>query len=790
MHRVGTWLHPRRLNASASTQSLDSLVERQNLEAAMHAAIMILNDDVDGAEEGLGSGNSSFHLLGRGVVTFLRATLGFEHDVMKEASDRLTDAEATATNDYNKAQRDDQAYHSSIYLAGSEFSLVIAMSQMMSAVVAVLSESLTESIKGFYKLRKAFVTLNALVEMEEKFMTNNHRLSVVESDAHSSEIFSHNKPNDSSSNFPNGTLGSSLSVAGTGGASSAPVSPTALSRASAMTCQDDEASEGEDDFYDADESHDSVEALEQYNGHIFGGLQRGRSFTPEVISPHISKPPFSAPPVSDLKDLNHEIQNGSVTLDTDPRSTIFTSPVDSFIHSGANSCLGTLQVLLSIIPPSFGRLLSIIGFRGDRERGLRLLWQASKFHNINGGMAGLTLLGWYNGITGFCDIVPDSNENTDDVEGYPLHRLKNLLSLQRSRYPRSLLWLLEDARMEAAQRRLSNSIKLLSQPASSPLKQVQALYVFEKSLNCMYAHRYELCAESFIKCVELNSWSPALYYYVAGAAYLTLYRQNKHQNRKFAEEYAAKAEKYLKTAPTQTGKKKMLGRQLPLDQFVNRKLTKWIARAEEWNCDLVDAVGVNPLEEMIFLWGGHKRMNGSELGESLSNIEWSVAEEQTTHGTKSDLDERAISAILRAAVFRNLRRHEEAKALLQNEILVHERHQFKGHLKDDWTCPIAHYEMGVNLWMQRTGYIQRYGAHLSSDSPVRGEKPEAAKQGLIEEDLKKDQELVAEAKQWIEKVSHWESFELDQRFGMRITVALDSIRKWEASHKTQVAGAK
>lgn len=45
-----------------------------------------MNDDVDAAELELAKGNSAYHKLGGGVVTFLRATLGFETEVMREGS--------------------------------------------------------------------------------------------------------------------------------------------------------------------------------------------------------------------------------------------------------------------------------------------------------------------------------------------------------------------------------------------------------------------------------------------------------------------------------------------------------------------------------------------------------------------------------------------------------------------------------------------------------------------------------------------------------------------------------
>ena len=80
-----------------------------------------------------------------------------------------------------------------------------------------------------------------------------------------------------------------------------------------------------------------------------------------------------------------------------------------------------------------------------------MLWQASKFHNLNGAIAALALLGFYNGFVRYCDILPDpSNESEEDVEGYPRERLTSLLSEMRARFPKSQLWLLEESRMHGA----------------------------------------------------------------------------------------------------------------------------------------------------------------------------------------------------------------------------------------------------------------------------------------------------------------------------------------------------
>lgn len=188
----------------------------------------------------------------------------------------------------------------------------------------------------------------------------------------------------------------------------------------------------------------------------------------------------------------------------------------------------------------------------------------------------------------------------------------------------------------------------------------------------------------------------------------------------------------FRIVPDHAGKKRFMARQLPFDVFVARKIQKWEARALSRDISLADAIGVSPLEEMIYFWNGHRRMRPEQLQVSLERLAWSEDPATNPQWVNEGLEERAALAVLRAAVLRRLGKHAEAMTQLREEILCHAWPEFKGPLKDAWPCPVAHYEMAVNLWQVRDGSDQ-------------------------------DRARVRECSEWLEKVARWESFELDAR---------------------------
>lgn len=578
----------------------------------------------------------------------------------------------------------------------------------MAAVVGALNESLTESLKGIYKLRKAYAALDAIAASEQSYL---ERKGIVKAVRPASGVHNNVSGHQSLAPFDRQShLKNKQTVPGAFGYDS-----------------DDDDHE----FFDASEATDVPAHMGVHD--------------PTENTSRLSLDSHHSPSLSTTISDNSPQAEG-------PDPTFFTNPIDAFIHSGTALNYGLLLTLLSIVPPSFSKILSIVGFRGDRERGLKLLWQATRFDNVNGAIAGLALLGYYTNVVSFADILPEG--------AYPVTRLKSLLESMRVRFPQSRMWLLEEARMLASEKQIERAVAMVRDAGHSKLKQIEALQYFETSLNYMYLHEYTACADSFVACVGLNNWSHALYYYIAGAAHVELYRNAKysttHPDAAKAAFHADKAEALLRKVPEAATKKKFMARQAPFDAFTGRKLAKWMAREKELDVRLVDAVGVSPIEEIIYFWGGFKRMRPEQLEMSLARLAWSDGGMGlAASGLKANprwagesVDERAILAFLRAAVLRHLGRRDEAKRLLQTGIIdVYKWEEFKGGFKDNWPAPVARYEMAVNLWQDR-GNVKR-----------------------------SDKELLSECSENLESIAGWERYDLDARIGMKVTTSRGTLRK-------------
>lgn len=644
-------------NAS-STQVADPRdVEASDLQDAMEAAARIVNDDIDGAEAQLKArkDSSSFHQLGLGIAVFMRSILGFEKEIMAEASNRLAECETRAWADMKKAQKQADggggwfrgagtangqgpAKSSQIYPPGSEYQLVNAEAQLMGAIISVMHESLTEGIKGFYKLRKAFVALDAIMEAESRV----------------------------------------LAEAKANGAAQKPSVP---GRDTSDDDQKDLESDSDLEFVDASEDAEKSPApaasyaghLERVNSKSAPGSVLEQEMGDLALETGTASLPTSRQGTPDSQKRSGSPQRRPVRqtlLDqAGPDSSTFTNPIDVFVHSGANMCFGILLLIISMVPPTFSKLLYIIGFKGDRERGVQMLWQSTKFNNVNGGVAGLMLLGYYNGILAFADILPsekDVEELADEGEiiGYPKEQCSALLQNMRSQYPESGMWMVEEARNLANAQRVPEAVAMLKANKDSKMRQVTALSSFELSTNALFMMDWITMRDGFLRCIELNDWSHSLYYFFTASAELELYRDSVQAGGATeAKKHKKAAEEYFRKAPAVAGRKKFLARQMPFEVFALRKVQKWEDRAKEYGIDLADAVGISPAEEMTYLWSGSKRMSDDLFEKALAYLSWDrcTASKEHVELMKAIPDEAAIKAVAESVILSNMGRYEDAR---------------------------------------------------------------------------------------------------------------------------------
>lgn len=516
---------------------------------------------------------------------------------------------------------------------------------------------------------------------------------------------------------------------------------------------------------------------------------RNRSGTQSSGTPAPSASLLAAP----LGDAPESIVSVDLFSSTNSEILPAVLTIDEFIHLGVQLCFGILQVVLSLIPPGIGRVLSIVGFKGDRNVGLRMLWRtAITARNIHGALALLCLLTFYDGPIQFVDtgfqfpghedssvknvLNLSSRASVSDAELAAVTKNPNLYTPQllaraREFFPSNALWVLQEGRMLAAQGQLEKAINLMQSFTDNPdnkiqMEQVEALLTFDRGMFYAYAHDYDSAARDFARMIEINLWSQAVYLFLAGACYLEKWRMLKmglasESEGKDIAYYASQAEHYLRLAPTyvpghgHNAKKKKGGiggssKQLPFDKFVLRK-TKHIENQMAAHRDLlfIDCVGTSLIHEMVYFWNGYNRMPQKDLELLLQLLGYSGSLHAKIVET---FDEAMIRFFLQSLSLRQLGKVDEGLEMLETEVFAkyisldsHGAFKFTKMSYSPYLYPTALYERAYFTW-----------------------------------DLRKHdgQRAVTEALLWLKKaetVSDVGDYELSNRTSMRIKAATEQL---------------
>lgn len=776
--------------------------------------------------------------LALGVMEFIEATLGFESEVMAKAHKTLSEAE-NASLENSKYNVKHQLATSKIYPPGTEFQVTHAESTLLNALIMLLTENngMVESAKALFKLRKAYQTLDSVYkrikELERTFNKNlqklkreaalvangtkpysegvislgNHSLSTVDLPGY----ISSGSRTSSSSSLPadlklikdlekiymmrksriEGTsLGNNIdqdkinlfhdlesSLAGSKNGDDI-VNSTTLSGSSSEEQKDSE--EDEDEFCDASD------VLEQ---------------PPPVTTENSSSAVSVVSSVYTVSSLPTSSQQNSQD------DHLHVSTIDEFIHSGVQLCFGILQVVLSLIPPGIGKVLSIVGFKGDRVTGLKLLWRtAITSRNIHGELALIFLLVFYDGPIQFVDVgfklPPLENPSANSViqldgkasvseaeldiilESPSLHT-NQLLRKVRRYFPHNALWILQEGRMLAAQGESHKATDLMQSFTDDPnnriqMQQVEALLIFDRAMIYMFQHEFDKAAKDLIYLIDINSWSKAVYLFMAASCYLEKYRSIKlditkvdskedelAKYSKLFEKYMDLALSYVPGHGANANKKGGIGgsgKQMPFDKFLLRKHSHIEQRRKKYpNLPLVDLVGTSLVHELIYFWNGYNRMTEAELNDALQLLGYSAPEKsplssKTSHAMIDETgDEAMIRYFLQSVCLRLLGKTKEGLSILETHVIskyvVSDTPQFKftKMTYSPYLYPTALYEKTMFVWLLRT--------HTGGKVDVK--------------------QALDESKSWLKKAElvGEGDYELSNRTGMRIKAAGDRLEQ-------------
>ena len=403
---------------------------------------------------------------------------------------------------------------------------------------------------------------------------------------------------------------------------------------------------------------------------------------------HIGNPPVSNSLRSKLGFENNEDDDIKSSNNIPKYGNPQISSVDEYIHSGVNLCFGILQVVLSLIPPGIGKVLSVVGFKGSREAGLQMVWNAAEERNIHGGIGLLALLVFYDGPFQFTDVdfdIPSSlelsknnskadlsseiekiktnNSNKEIIEEklklekmatlgqtetllHPGEKLVKVLLHSRALFPHSNLWLLQESRMLASRGKLLEAVKLMDSAKPSQMKQVDALLGFDKSMILIFLQQFDRAGEEFLKLIKINSYSHALYTWFSGACYLEAYRMcksniktsNSDVDFNKINEYSEKADKYLNMAPDLIGKKKFLSKIPPFEKFIARKYKELKeTHLKNPNLKFIDCVQTSLVYELAYFWNGYNRMSTEVLTSTISLLGYSATDSSNISNSLSSL---------------------------------------------------------------------------------------------------------------------------------------------------------
>ncbi|KAI8050882.1 hypothetical protein BDF22DRAFT_693816 [Syncephalis plumigaleata] len=351
-----------------------------------------------------------------------------------------------------------------------------------------------------------------------------------------------------------------------------------------------------------------------------------------------------------------------------------TSLIDRHTLSAVSFGIGTINVVLSALPAKFLRMVSVLGYVGNREVGFKMLNACLEEQGLRSPLALMFLIFYY------AALVPFAPEVLEPING---QKADKYIEYANTHYPGSPFYGVLIARYARQRRQLDKAVEDLTAISNVPwterkhykstplaLKSWEALYhlcSYELGMTELYRLNFAKAAEHYKNLAEVQYWSQTTCRYLQAVC----------MEAAGDVEGAELAFKQVKEIPL----RKYNGRVISSDQYVLRK-----AKARDENKQRgIERDSWRSVLEVIVIWNGHTCMQRGQIEKCR---DWAEEALKTASG-----DDRGVTLWISGCMLKELGEYDQADERLSQAI------KCKMHL-DTLVGPFARYEQGVVAWLR------------------------------------------------------------------------------------------
>lgn len=347
----------------------------------------------------------------------------------------------------------------------------------------------------------------------------------------------------------------------------------------------------------------------------------------------------------------------------------FNVPVDFHTKGGVEFGYGTCNLVLSYMPGKIIKIISAIGYRGNKELGIELLNACLKGRGVRSPLASLLFVTSYIMLTSFSpstlgpDNIPKADEYIQDaLKQFPGSDFFTFFEGRNLRLKRDL-----DASTEAF-------ISVNHNLKEGFGVELRRLCDYELGMNYSMTLQWEKAAQCFDTLAKENYWSPAFFRYFQ-AACLEMQGKKKEAIALYIEVPNLSVRKFG-------------GRTILVEQYVTRKVKNYMAKNFE-NTLL-------PGLEILLIWNSFACMKKEDLIRCLDivNSKLDSISNDNKLSSINKIDSQCMLCLIKGSILNQLHRFQETHKCLKL-IFDHE-----GDIADDkFIEPFAYWEMGVAAFL-------------------------------------------------------------------------------------------